>query len=117
MFGSLRLFCALLTLLLALPAMQARACSHISGPDVANHHAGMTQAQGAASHRHEAPPAPAPAEMRHDCIGCIAPIDIGSYRPVERLRLLIDRSTTRPDPAALAGRPSPPEPPPPRILA
>lgn len=112
----LRSLCLMLVVLLALPAVQARAC----GPEMA--HGGMQMAastDGAGHHdgygQHQAP-AQQPDQPRHECVGCIAPINIAAYRAVERMSFLLDRngrSIDTPFPASIG---SPPEPPPPRLL-
>lgn len=115
-----RLLCALLTLLLALPAMQANACAPASGGHAAHAAAPAHDGHGAhAASSHDPAPDPTPAmpspsEPRHECVGCIPPIDVGVYRPVARLSFAVDR-TEGPAQAGLpAGRRAPPEPPPPR---
>jgi hypothetical protein len=114
MSGSLRLLCALLTLLLAFPAMQANACA----PLAQGHAAHMTTAQDHDAHRGhhgQSPAQPASGSPRHDCMGCIPPIDVGVYRPVERLHIVFERRNNPVTAIAPTGRSAPPEPPPPRI--
>ncbi len=110
-----RLLCTLLIVLLALPAMQARACApepvaaHHMGHDMtaAAHHAGM--AHGAAGHE-----APAPTAPHHDCIGCIAPIDRAFYRPVSAPAAGPSLHAEAMPPPLGLDHSRPPEPPPPR---
>jgi len=117
MFRPFRLLCALLTLLLALPAVQAAHC----GP-VMDHGATPAMTHGEA-HRvmaredHEPAPTAPGKQMAHDCIGCAAPIDTRVYRPVERLALIPGRPAWSPRPAALSGWLGTPETPPPRLAA
>lgn len=113
MSGPFRLICALLTLLLALPAMQANACA----PRMSDHAGHALMAAGDADHDHHGAghSQPAPEQPRHDCVGCIPPIDIGAYRAAEEPGLSFPRTgkvVATPYGAALS---APPEPPPPRI--
>jgi len=81
---TLRLLCTLLVILLAIPAMQARACAPIAaevGVAAPAHHAGHHMAHGHHGGGSDQQ-APAPTSIHHDCIGCIAPIDRDFYRPV-----------------------------------
>ena len=111
MSRTLRLVWMLVMLLLALPAMQASACA----PDQAGH--GAQQARAAHHGHHKQQQAPAPSQPRHECIGCVAPIDIGTYRPVERLSYALDRAGRRTQSIIPASRNAPPDPPPPRQSA
>lgn len=106
MSRALRLVWMLVTLLLAIPAMQASACA--PGP------IGLTTTS---HHGHHKQQAPAPTQPRHECIGCVAPIDIGTYRPVERLSYALDRASFGPRSPLPRSRDAPPEPPPPRLSA
>lgn len=103
-----RLFRIFLAVLLALPATQA--ASHL--PDAAPVHEMMMHDMAGHHHGHGAP-APVPA-AHHDCIGCIAPIDIRLYRPVSTPVLGTARDERPTDMAFLLTRNSAPEPPPPR---
>ncbi len=109
----------LLTLLLALPAMQANACTpEASGHAMHAHASLMPAAMAHHDHHGGAPeaPAPAPAKAHHDCIGCVAPIDITAYRPAERM-MIAARDHSLPKPAFLIGQNRSPEPRPPRLSA
>jgi hypothetical protein len=106
----IRLLCALLTLLLALPAMQANACAPAAG----GAHATASAHAGHEGHHDQAPEQPSP-EARHECVGCIPPIDIGAYRPVEGAGFTLPLAEDAPITAFPAGRSAPPEPPPPRF--
>lgn len=111
--GMLRLLSLMLICLLALPAVQARACAPDAGHGAAQM-AAMVHGEGHHGNHHA--PAPPSEPARHDCLGCIAPIDLDSYRPVQRLNFTLDRAdraTSTTFPASLG---SPPEPPPPRFL-
>ncbi|MCW2394589.1 MULTISPECIES: hypothetical protein [unclassified Sphingobium] len=115
-----RLLCALLTLLLALPAMQASACAPGSEGTGVAHHASAEIAGlhgDHAAHSGHAPSVPdgsKPAVAHHDCIGCVAPIDSRSYRPVDRLSLLPGKANWSPNPARLTDWLGSPDTPPPR---
>jgi len=112
--GVRRLLCLMLTLLLALPAVQARACS----PDLGHGTTSVAMLHGEGDHgtHHTPAPQPEPQSQKHDCLGCIAPIDLDSARPVDRLSFAIERATRSPEGRFPANAGSPPEPPPPRIL-
>ncbi len=107
----------LLVLLLAIPAMQGNAhpAEAIPAPVAAMHD---MAAHGMARHdmtmhhgqRHDAPG----HASHHDCIGCIAPIDISLYRPVRTPGLGPSRDMRVAATAFLLARASAPEPPPPR---
>lgn len=94
-----RLIFVLLLACLALPAMKAKACE------------GQTTAVAHTMPTHHTPDKPMP---RHDCIGCIAPLDISLYRPISAPEfgavspVQIDNAT------ASFIEPAAPEPPPPR---
>ena len=106
----------LLLLLLALPAMQARAHQDGAAPGHAMAHemAMHDMAMHHGDHR-EAPVAPAPHATHHDCIGCIAPIDIRLYRAAEEPQPKAGREPRPADIAFLLAGASAPEPPPPRV--
>ena len=106
MTNPLRLLCLLLVLLVALPAMQARACT----PDV-RHGEAVSAHHGYGTHHTP----PAPVEARHDCLGCVAPIDVQAYRPAAALNPGFDLSAPGGETAFPAGLSAPPEPPPPRL--
>lgn len=108
-----RLFRIFLAVLLALPATQA--ASHL--PDAAPvhdmmMHDMMTHKMVGDRHDHGMP-APVPA-AHHDCIGCIAPIDIRLYRPVSTPILGTALEARAADMTFLVARNAAPEPPPPR---
>ena len=113
MARTLRSLCFMLILLLALPAVQARAC----GPEMAHGGAHVAAtAHGAGHHGQHQAPAPQPDQPRHECVGCIAPINVAAYRAVKPVSFQLDRngrSIDTPFPASIG---SPPEPPPPRFL-
>jgi hypothetical protein len=100
----------LLLLLLALPAMQARAHQDGAAPGHAMAHE-MAMHHG---HHRDTPAAPAPHAAQHDCIGCIAPIDIRLYCPAATPQPKAAREPRPADMAFLLTRTSAPEPPPPR---
>lgn len=102
-----RLLRIFLAVLLALPATQA--ASHL--PDAAPAHVTMHDMAG--HHHGQGGPAPGRAS-HHDCIGCIAPIDIRLYRPVNTPILGMVRDERPSDAAFLLARNAAPEPPPPR---
>jgi hypothetical protein len=107
-----RFLCALLVLLLVLPAVQPPACAAMAAPephmmpDMASH------AAPASTPHHQ----PAPLVHGHDCLGCIAPIDIGAYRPATTPRFLALEAAGPARSAAPSSRSPAPEPPPPRRL-
>ncbi|HEY1124986.1 MAG TPA: hypothetical protein VGE65_05095 [Sphingobium sp.] len=103
-----RLFRLLLALLLALPAAQA--ASHL--PDTHPGHAKMLHDMTGHHHGHDVP-VPA-GTSHHDCIGCIAPLDIRLYRPVSTPTLETALDERPADMAFLLVRNAAPEPPPPR---
>lgn len=104
----MRLVRLFLAVLLALPATQAAshmpdaALAHVMMHDMAGHHHGQGAPQ---TGRHQ---------THHDCIGCIAPIDIRLYRPVSTpiLGTMLDERPA--DMAFSLVRNAAPEPPPPR---
>ena len=101
----------LLLLMLALPAVQAGAHQPETAPVMAMH-------DMATMHHHGAPadtPPPLHA-VHHDCIGCIAPIDVSLYRPASEPNLIAVRRATPVTTAFPIARASAPEPPPPRVL-
>ncbi|MBO9671073.1 MAG: hypothetical protein J7485_11195 [Sphingobium sp.] len=107
-----RMFRILLVLLLAIPAAQLGAHPADAAParmEAMHHMAGH--------HSHERQtPSHVPA-VHHDCIGCIAPIDVGLYRPVSQ-PFPDTRAEPRPANAAfLLARSTVPETPPPRTTA
>jgi hypothetical protein len=103
----------LLLLLLALPGLQAGA-----------HEAGTAPARVMAMHEmatmhhdHHGGPADAPLPahaVHHDCLGCIAPIDVSLYRAASAPYLIVSRGSPPARTAYLLARVSAPEPPPPR---
>jgi hypothetical protein len=97
-------------LMLAMPGVPARACDPAP---VTTQHAGhdMMEHQGHFP-SHKAPQR-APA-AHHDCIGCIAPIDIRLYRPAAAPQPKATREPRPADMAFLLARAMAPEPPPPR---
>ncbi|MBT2185637.1 hypothetical protein [Sphingobium nicotianae] len=101
---TLRLVWMLAMLLLALPAMQANACM----PAAIGHGARAP----AMHHGHHKPQAP--AAVHHDCIGCVAPIDTDTGRPVARLSYAWNRAPVSALATFSPNRAAPPEPPPPR---
>ena len=113
MSGTFRLICALLTLLLALPAVQANACAPVTpAPHGMQAHDGH---HGHYGHHGDEPAAPSSGAKKHDCVGCIPPIDIAVYRPAREPALafaLIGKTVEIRFDAALH---APPEPPPPRM--
>jgi len=105
-----RLLRLIFVLMLALPGVQARACD--PAPAAAQHVGHEMMGHHGRIHGHEAPQ-PVPA-VHHDCIGCIAPIDIRLYRPAEAPQPRVAREP-RPANITFALTPaSAPEPPPPR---
>ena len=115
-----RLLRLLLVLLLALPAAQTGAHPEKAAPQpvMAGHdmHA-MHMMHGHAMLSHDMPgheaPRHAPAR-HHDCIGCIAPIDIDFYRPASAPLSLRLREGLPPDTDSRLRHRGTPEPPPPR---
>ena len=105
-----RLLRMLLALLLAIPAAQFGAHPADASPARMEvmHHMG-----GHHSHDRQMPDH-APAS-HHDCIGCIAPIDVGLYRPVSEPRSGVIPQPHPADAAFLLARATAPEPPPPRF--
>jgi hypothetical protein len=112
MSPTIRLLCALLTLALALPAAQARACAPDAAPAGHGAHV-MVAGHGHTDHR--APAHQAPARPLHDCMGCIAPIDVGFYRPVDAPVMAALRLSGPAPTPALIHHVAAPEPPPPRV--
>lgn len=112
----------MLMVALALPAVQAHACHPVAGNETAQDSAmsGMDMA-GMPGHfmpDHHAPAhRPTPQSMLHDCLGCIAPLDIGVYRPAEGPSLTMSEGAGIAPAAFHLSRASAPEPPPPRTLA
>ncbi len=110
-----RLLRLLLVLLLALPAAQAGAHPEQTAPQpvIAGHdiHA-MHMMHGHAMPERKAPPH-APAR-HHDCIGCIAPIDIDFYRPASAPLSMRLREGLPTDTDWRLRHRGTPEPPPPR---
>ena len=107
-----RLLGFLLALLLAIPAGMPHAQAAPQAP-IAHAMAGheMTMHHG----HHRGTPSPSRI-VHHDCLGCIAPIDIRLYRPVVT-PLRVASAEDRPaDMAYLLASPSAPEPPPPRAF-
>lgn len=117
-----RILLALLTLLLALPAMQANACAPVGEPvEMAESQANLAHDHHAAarnedSHRGHGPALPEPARTtpHHECIGCVPPIDIRVYRPVGQLEPMTDTAGWSPHPTRLTDWLGTPETPPPR---
>lgn len=111
----LRLLCALLTLLLVLPAVQANACAPGNG---AAHEAGEHAAhQQATGHHQPGDHTPAKAPPAHDCIGCVAPIDMRVYRPLARQDFSARETGRAAHYAALSDHQGAPDTPPPRPTA
>jgi len=109
-----RTLLAILLLCLSAPAM-ATAC--VSDSPLSGQHA-ASQAGAHHAHHSSQPAAPQPASQggKHECIGCIAPLDKHAYRPVSRpdygLASFWPALSARMAEAIL-----PPEPEPPRPLA
>lgn len=122
-----RLLCALLALLLVLPALQANACAPVvqtsglaADPDLHHGH-GMHGEMGAGDsleHGRGFPEQPASSPVgRHDCIGCVAPLDTRAFRPVSRLEFHDQQRLWALTYTSLSEWLGTPEPPPPRHSA
>jgi hypothetical protein len=131
-----RLLCALLTLLLAMSAARMPAMAGPMPAPGAAGHAAMVDPDGGHAHRvhpvgighdhshadgahrvgadHDGPAPHSPARGHHDCLGCIAPLDIGTYRPARAPRLLFIRAGGPADTVGQLIGSAAPEPPPPR---
>ncbi len=103
-----RLLFGLFALLLILPSLQAHAHAPIA-PTETMHHMHMDGMAG-----HEMPQHHEQVPALHDCLGCIAPIDIAVYRPAELAGSAVGREIRPIDADLLLARASAPEPPPPR---
>jgi hypothetical protein len=99
----------MLAMLLALPAVQVHACTTMSEPA----HSAMAAMSSMAEHDHV--PAPlAPLADGHDCLGCIAPINVSFYQPVDAPRVMARRKSGPAGTPTLLTHRAAPEPPPPR---
>jgi len=98
-----RLLFTLMLACLALPAMEAKACE---GQATATHAMPM----------HHAPEQQAPVQQHHDCIGCIAPLNINLYRPVCAPEFGSGTPARIHNVVAHFIAPAAPEPPPPRSV-
>lgn len=104
-----RLAHIVLALLLVLPSAQVHACAPAASM---MHDMAMPGMTGHGMPHH---PMPAPT-AHHDCLGCIAPIDIAVYRPVRLARAIAMRTAPPTDSPFFLTPVARPDPPPPRPI-